>query len=126
MIFSSLNQVNCFLLFLFRGIILGFISQIFFTLTLKKYQKIYLKIIFETLFYTFFSVFFCFLINFFNFGQYSFALILAYILGYIWIKNIDKNLFVFLETKWYNTINKCITHLRSKHKDRHGRKQKKS
>ena len=126
MIFSSLNQVNCFLLFLFCGIILGLISQIFFTLTLKKYQKIYLKIIFDTIFYAFFSIIFCFLINFFNFGQYSFALIMSYLLGDIWKKNIDKNLIVFLETKWYNIINKFTTHLKLRHKDRHGRKQKKS
>lgn len=118
--------MNCFLLFLFSGIILGLISQMFFTLTLKKYQKIYLKIIFDAIFYTFFSIIFCFLINFFNFGQYSFALILAYVLGYIWIKNIDKNLIVFLETKWYNITSKIIIHLKLKHKEKHGRKQKKS
>ena len=105
MIFSTLNQLNCFILFLFCGIIFGIIFSFFSILFLKKYQKIFQKIIFEGIFYTFFAIFYVFLINFYNFGEFSYVLILAYILGFLWIKKVLKNLVVKLQNKWYNCIN---------------------
>lgn len=104
MIFSTFNQVNCFLIFLFFGIIIGLISKLFFTLILKNYQKIIIKNIFYTVFYTFFSIFFVFLINYYNLGQFNYALIISYLLGYFYFLYISKNLFAFLENKWYNMI----------------------
>ena len=106
MIFSTLNQFNCFLLFLFFGIFLGFIYCIFSILLLKKYQKIFQKIIFEGIFYTFFSIFYVFLINFYNFGKISYVLIFAFLCGYCWAKKLLKDLVVFFENKWYNYIKK--------------------
>ena len=106
MIFSTFNQLNCFLLFLYFGIILGLISKIFFILFLNKFQKIIIKNIIFAIFYTFFSIFFVFLINFYNLGQFSYALILAYILGFLWFNFLSKNLVVFLENKWYTIIRK--------------------
>ena len=106
MIFSTFNQLNCFLLFLYFGIILGLISKIFFILFLNKFQKIIIKNIIFAIFFTFFSIFFVFLINYFNFGQYNYALIFSYLLGYFYFLYISKNLFAFLENKWYNTITK--------------------
>ena len=106
MIFSTFNQVNCFLIFLFFGIIIGLISKLFFTLILKNYKKIFKKNVFYTIFYTFFSIIFVFLINFYNLGQFNYALIIAYLLGYFYFLFISKNLFAFLENKWYNKITK--------------------
>ena len=105
MIFSTLNQFNCFLLFLFFGVLFGFLYQAFSVLFLKKYQKIFQKIIFEGIFYTFFAIFYVFFINFYNFGEFSLSLILAMILGYLWIIMLSKKLVAFLQNKWYNAIN---------------------
>ena len=102
MIFSTINQLNCFILFLFFGIIFGIIYLIFSVLFLKKYQKIFQKIIFEGIFYTFFSIFYVFLINFYNFGKFSLVLIFGCVLGFLWIKFMLKNLVVFFENLWYN------------------------
>ena len=104
MIFKTFNQLNCFILFLFFGIIFGIFYSVFSILFLKKYQKIFQKIIFEGIFYTFFSIFYVFLINFYNFGKISYVLILAYILGFVWLKKVLQKLVVFLTDKWYNNI----------------------
>lgn len=104
MIFKTFNQLNCFLLFLFFGIIFGIFYLIFSVVFLKKYQKIFQKIIFEGIFYTFFSIFYVFFINFYNFGKISFVLILAYLLGFLWINKLGKNLVVNFENKWYNHL----------------------
>lgn len=121
MIFSTLNQLNCFILFLFCGIILGIFYLIFSILFLKKHQKIFQKIIFEGIFYTFFSIFYVFLINFFNFGKISYVLIIGYILGFLWIKKVLQNLVVFLTNKWYNYLNAK----KGKHNGRKSRKTNK-
>lgn len=105
MIFSTTNQLNCFLLFIFFGFIFGIFFQLFSILFLKKYQKIFQKIIFEGIFYTFFSIFYVFLINFFNFGKISYVLILGYLIGFLWCKKVSNNLVVFLQNKWYNVLN---------------------
>ena len=118
MIFSTLNQLNCFLLFIFCGIILGLINAIFSVIFLKKYQKIFQKIIFEGIFYTFFSIFYVFLINFYNFGKISYVLILGYVLGYLWIKKVLNNLVVLFCDLWYN-------HLKKKREIHNGRKSRK-
>ncbi len=106
MIFSSFNHVNCFLVFLFFGIILGFIDNIISIVFLKNYQKKFVIPIFDTVFYTFFSILFVILLNIFNFGEFSLVLVLAYVLGFYWIKKQLKNLVAFLQTKWYNVINR--------------------
>lgn len=106
MIFSTLNQINCFILFLFFGFIFGIFFQIFSVLFLKKYQKIFQKIVFEGIFYTIFLTFLVFLLNFYNFGQFSLTLLAGYILGFLWLKKLTNNLVVFLENKWYNNIHK--------------------
>ena len=105
MIFSTLNQLNCFLLFIFCGIIFGIIYSFFSIIFLKKYQKIFQKIIFEGIFYTFFSIFYVILINLYNFGKISYVLIFGYILGFLWIKKLLKNSVVFFNNKWYNYLN---------------------
>ena len=104
MIFSTLNQLNCFLLFIFFGLIFGFFYNLAGILFLKKYQKIFQKIIFDSVFFGFFSIFYVFLINFYNFGIFSITLILGYLIGFLWIKNLGKNLVVFLQEKWYTFL----------------------
>ncbi len=111
MIFSTINQLNCFFIFLFCGIIFGIIYLFFSTLFLKKYQKIFQKIIFDSIFYSFFAIFYVFFINFYNFGKISYVLIFGYCLGFLWIKKVFKNLVVKLENKWYN----YLTQKRKKH-----------
>lgn len=102
MIFSSFNQLNNILIFIFLGIILGLIYcliEIIFLLNLQKKLK---NITINSVFYIFFALFFVFLINIFNFGIFSISLLLALILGFIWIKTLCKKLVVFLKNKWYN------------------------
>ena len=110
MIFSTLNQFNNFLIF----IIFGLIRNIFYTIFLieknieiKQNKLKFLKIcIFDTIFYGFFSVFFIFLLNFYNFGMFSFALLLAILIGYFWQNFLTKKLFAKLFKMWYNIVNK--------------------
>ncbi len=120
MIFSTFNQLNCFLLFLFFGIIISFIFNLFSVLFLRKYLKIYKKIIFESIFYTIFAVFFVFLLNFYNLGKFSFVLLMAYILGFIWLKFVSSKLIAILENKWYNLL------IKIKPKRRHHAKKHKA
>ena len=114
MIFSTLNQFNNFLIFIIFGLIFGLIRNIFYTIFLieknieiKQNKLKFLKIcIFDTIFYGFFSVFFIFLLNFYNFGMFSFALLLAILIGYFWQNFLTKKLFAKLFKMWYNIVNK--------------------
>ncbi len=114
MIFSTLNQFNNFLIFIIFGLIFGLIRNIFYTIFLidknieiKQNKLKFLKIcIFDTIFYGFFSVFFIFLLNFYNFGMFSFALLLAILIGYFWQNFLTKKLFAKLFKMWYNVVNK--------------------
>lgn len=108
MIFNTLNQFNCFLIFLFFGIISNLIYSLFSILFLKNYQKKIKIIIFDTIFYSFLMIFLIFLINFLNFGKLSFSILLAFICGFLSLKILTKNLVVFLENKWYTTYNKIF------------------
>ena len=122
MIFNTLSQLNSFFIFLFFGIIIGFISIVYFSITLKNHRKNLLNIIFDTIFYCFFSVFYVFLINFFNFGKFSLTLACVFILGFVWVKTVFKNLLVILENKCYNIFNKArermLTSLKRKQNQR--------
>ena len=106
MIFFTLNQFNCFLIFIFFGIILNLIYNLFSILFLKNFQKKLKIIIFDTVFYSFFNIFLIFLINFLNFGNLSFTLLASSYLGFYLTKRLCKNLVVFLEKKWYTIVNK--------------------
>lgn len=121
MIFLSLNQLNCFLIFLFYGIISCFIYKIFCILFLKNYQKKLKFIVFDAIFYTFLMIFLIFLINFLNFGKLSLALIFAFIIGFYSFKTLTKNLVVFLQNKWYNIFIKYF----SKGKNKNANESKK-
>ena len=118
MIFSTQNQLNCFILFIFCGFIAGIIFNVFSFLFLKKYQKIFQKIIFDGIFYAFFSIFYVFLINFFNFGKISLVLIFGYVMGFIWAIKVLSKLVVFFSDKCYN-------HFKSKRNLKNGRKTRK-
>lgn len=104
MIFSTLNQLNCFLIFLFYGITSGIFISIFFVIFLIKQGKILKKIIFEAIFYSFHAIHFNFLINLYNLGKFSLVLLLGFILGLLWAESTCKKLVVFLSEKWYNYI----------------------
>jgi len=108
MIFNTINQFNCFLIFLFFGIIFNLIYNLFSILILKKYQKKLKIIIFDSVFYSFLSIFLIFLINFLNFGKLSFSILLAFILGFISSNMLTKKSVVFFENKWYTTFNKIF------------------
>ena len=110
MIFESNNQLNNLLIFVFIGILVGIISIFYFLFFAAKFQKKPIKLIFFTVFYLFFTVFYVFLINFFNFGKFSFVLFFAFMIGYIWIRQLTSNLVVILENKWYTTLNKLFKH----------------
>lgn len=104
MIFSTQHQLNVTLIFIFGGIIAGICSSFLAVVFLKKYQKNLIKNIFSSIFYMFFSVFFVFLLNFYNFGKFSFVLTCVYVFAFTLIKNLSKNLVVILQDSWYNTI----------------------
>ena len=106
MIFSTFNQFNCFIIFLFLGLICRLIYNLFSIIFLKNYKKIKIKIIFDLFFYIFFNFLLIFLIFYLNFGKIDFAIILAFLIGNLWVKKLTKNLVVFLEKKWYTFINK--------------------
>ena len=108
MIFYTKNQFNCFLIFLFFGIIFNLIYNLFSILILKKYQKKLKIIIFDSVFYSFLSIFLIFLINFLNFGKLSLVILLAFILGFITSNMLTKKLVVFFQNKWYNILNKIF------------------
>lgn len=108
MIFSTINQFNCFLIFLFFGIISNLIYSLFSIIFIKNYQKKFKNIIFDTIFYVFLMIFLIFLINFLNFGKLSFSILLAFILGFYSSKILTKNLVVFLQNKWYTIFNKIF------------------
>ncbi len=92
MIFATNNQLNCFILFLFFGILIGIIFQLIFIIIFKKNKKIWKNIIIDTIFCTIFLIVFDFLLNFYNFGKFSFVLIFAYLFGYFWIKKLSKKI----------------------------------
>lgn len=102
MIFSTLNQLNCFFIFLFFGIIFSVINTCLNILFLQKKFKTTKKIIINCVFYSIFSIFFVILLNIFNFGLFSFVLLLASVLGFIWFNLTSKKLVVFLKTLCYN------------------------
>ena len=104
MIFSTQNQLNAFLIFIFAGAIFGFIFQFLNLFLIKNYQKNFLKIIFDTVFFSFFSIFLVFLLNIFNFGKFSLTLCLAASFGFFWIKKLTQKTVALFETKWYNFV----------------------
>ena len=114
MIFSTTQQLNCFLLFVFLGILLSIIFNIFFILFLKNKSKIIKKIILDSVFCTIFCIFFVIFLNLFNFGKFSLALVFAYLLGYFWFKYLVKKTVDKLANKWYNLIKGKIKNEKSK------------
>ena len=108
MIFSTLNQFNCFLIFLFFGICSSLIYKFFSIIFLKKYQKKLKIIIFDCIFSIFLIIFLTFLINYLNFGKLSLGIIVAFLTGNLIFNKLVKNLVVFLENKWYNIVNKLF------------------
>lgn len=120
MIFATFTQFNCFISFIFFGLIIGIfhtLFKIFFIPNLNRYNNkeikkskknfiIIQKICSETIFFTIFCVFFEILLNFFNFGKFSLSLFLAYFIGYFWINCSLKNLVALSQTLWYNILNK--------------------
>lgn len=114
MIYTTQNQLNCLLIFLFLGFIFGIFFHIYNLIFAVNFQKKLLKTLFLSIFYSFFSIFFIILINFFNLGQVSIVLIITYILGFIWAKNIFSNLVVYLEKKWYNKLTKILQNKKRK------------
>lgn len=104
MIFSSVNQLNCFLIFLFFGFVFALFFNLFFIVFCLNFSKNYKKIIFKSVFYSIFSIIFIFFINFFNFGKISLSLIFASIFGFWWMNKLLNNLVVFLSFKWYNVV----------------------
>ena len=105
MIFSTLNQLNCMLIFLVLGFACAIIFDIFIIIfQIKKSQKklkIIKKIIFESIFFAIFAIFFDIFLNFFNFGKFSITLFLSFVAGFLWFKNTSKKSVEFLQNKCY-------------------------
>ena len=106
MIFSTQNQIpNCFI-FLFFGIVFYLFYSAIKIAFLIKNNKILAKNIINLIFFAIFSIFFVILLNIFNLGYFSFALLLCFCLGGFSCQKLTNNLVVFLQNKWYNVINK--------------------
>ena len=121
MIFNTLSQLNLVVIFLFFGLICGFISIFYFAITSKNYNKNLINLIFNCIFYAFLSVFYVFLLIFFNFGKFSLILFAAFSLGFIWTKKLLNKLLVILEKKCYTTYKKLIrnsTHISNQRKQK--------
>jgi len=116
MIFSTQHQLNCLILFVFFGLLIGIIYCLFQIIFLKKYQKKLIKCIFFSVFCSIFCIFYVFLINFFNFGKFSIVLFFTYGFGFFWINKLCKNLVVIFENKWYTIINKIKTKIKASFK----------
>ena len=110
MIFPTQHQLNSCFLFLFFGFIAGFIYLIYFLIFYKIFHKKLIKTILFAVFYLFFCIFFIILINFFNFGKFSFLLISLYFASFTYFKHTLFKSFVFLKKKCYNLINKTKKH----------------
>ncbi len=104
MIFSTINQLNCFLIFLVFGFLCAIIYNLFFIIFCINFSKDFKKIIFQSIIFSTFSIFFVFLLNYFNFGKISIALFLAFVVGFFWFNKLAKNLVVFLSLKWYTIL----------------------
>ena len=126
MIFQTQNQLNCFLIFIFFGIILGIIFNFYNLIFLKNYQKKLTILILNTIFYAFFYIFFVILINFLNFGHFSTTLFFSYILGFITSKRLSFNLVVIFEKKWYTIIKLLFKKQQNKRKPNSNEQSKKS
>ena len=61
------------------------------------------------LFYSVFAIIFVFLLNFFNFGTFSYILLLSYLFGYHITFYHFKKLVVIFEKAWYNKITKWFS-----------------
>lgn len=109
MIFSTQAQLNNVLIFIFCGILIGFIYCFFKSIFYAKYQKIFIKNIILCIFYAFFCIFLIILLNFFNFGKFSIVLTSAYYLGFLWVSQLLKKSVVIFGNLWYNTFKKNIT-----------------
>ena len=114
MIFSTQSQLNCVLIFVFAGMLIGILANIIFAIFLKNYQKYAIKLTFSTIFYAFFSVFYIFILNIFNYGNFSIVLLLSYLAGFQFTNWQLKKLVVIFEKAWYNKLNKIYTNLKSK------------
>lgn len=104
MIFSTVNHIYCIISFLFLGIIFELFFDAFSILFFRKYLKISKKIIFDTIFYSIFAIFFIIFLNLFNFGKFSFVLLIACVLGFYLVRIVIFNLVDFLSLKWYTYL----------------------
>ena len=109
MIYSTHNQLNCFFIFTFLGIIFSVIYNCLKILFLHKNSKNFKKITINCIFYSIFSIIFVILLNIFNFGLFSIVLLCATVLGFVWLNFTSKKLVVFLEVLWYNKHTKDKT-----------------
>lgn len=106
MIFYSFNQLNNVLIFIFFGLILCFIYNIFEIVFLLNLQKKLKNVILNSVFCVISALFFIILSNIFNFGLFSITLLMGSVFGFIWFKFVSKNLVVFLKNKCYTIFNK--------------------
>jgi len=104
MIFSTQNQLDCFLIFLFFGILFGFILSLFDLIFFRKNEKIIIKNITNCIFSAIFLIFFTILLNIFNFGKFSLTLLFSISFGLLAFKRLVSNLVVFLQNKCYNVF----------------------
>lgn len=108
MIFSTISQLNCVLIFCFFGIVCSIVLTSFSILFVLNFHKNFIKTLINMVIYIIFSIFFVILLNFFNFGNFSLTLFIVYSLSFITFKILSRKSVVFLQTLWYNKIKKIF------------------
>lgn len=112
MIFFSINQLYSFCLILFFGIICGVINAILGVILLKNHQNNIFNFIFKLILSLIFSIFLIFSVNIYYFGEFNPAIILAFILGYIWSAKTLRKTLDFFEIKFYHIYIKLIKYVK--------------
>lgn len=112
MIFFSANQLYSFCLVLLCGIIYGIFYNILGVFLIKNHQNNIFNFIFKLILSIIFSIFLIFSVNIFYFGQFNIIIIIAFLLGFIWIKKTFSNLLDFLEIKFYHIYIKILKHIK--------------
>lgn len=91
MLFTTLNQGYLATIFIFFGIIIGYLYEI--CLILEGFKFGFIRYVIDLIFGLIFSLVFIFCLNLFNFGEFRFYLLLSYFLGLFFERKTVGDLF---------------------------------
>lgn len=112
MLFQTLLQGKLFLIFLFFGILVGFVFEIvylFQNIIKNKIITFFLDLIFGIII----SYLFIFIVNMFNYGEFRIYLLLSYFLGFIIERKTVGDLLIKMLKFFCNKFKNLIYYLKS-------------